>query len=495
MSATITLTIIKGELKSKQFQYSQKETLIVGRAADCNVVLPEKTISRYHCLIDIAPPAIMVRDIGSKNGTYLNDRIIGKRPAGMSIEEARKQQSKEFLVKSGDRICLSQACEISANVALPQYCSNCSCEIETEAYKNPKGLLLCLDCSNAQKNGTPKQANCGICGGSLYDNEKQLKICAGCCKDPIKAVKYLFERAREGDPSLKVMKKLRRVENLGHGAMGDVWLVADPDDHDRQYALKIMLPKAAASEKQRKMFLREAQVMGQLVHPNVVYAYNFGEMNNFYYILMELCSGGSVDKLISNSGGKLSLDMATHIILQTLDGLIYAHSADIETTDKYGNFVKTMGIVHRDLKPSNIFLSDNTDKPVVKVADFGLAKAFEIAGLTGLTALDDIGGTIRFQPRQQIINFRDSRPEVDVWAAAASYYFMITGCYPKESKSNDRDDVYEAALNTAAIPIRQRDPSIHKSLAVVIDRALVDNPNIGIQSAAELKNQILRALK
>ena len=65
MPITVTLTVTKGKMKSKQFSYEQHETLILGRNDDCAVVLPETTVSRYHCLVEIAPPSIMVRDLGA----------------------------------------------------------------------------------------------------------------------------------------------------------------------------------------------------------------------------------------------------------------------------------------------------------------------------------------------------------------------------------------------------------------------------------------------
>ena len=90
------------------------------------------------------------------------------------------------------------------------------------------------------------------------------------------------------------------------------------------------------------------------------------------------------------------------------------------------------------------------------------------------------------------VDYRYAKPAVDVWAAAASYYHMLTGYYPKDFKGQD---AFLDALNTSAIPIRQRDSSIPKRLADVIDQALVEKPKIGIQTAAELKKQILEALK
>jgi len=69
MPAKIIFNITKGSLKGKIFEYPQKESLILGRSDDCHIVFTENTVSRYHCLVDIAPPIIAIRDFGSLNAT------------------------------------------------------------------------------------------------------------------------------------------------------------------------------------------------------------------------------------------------------------------------------------------------------------------------------------------------------------------------------------------------------------------------------------------
>jgi serine/threonine protein kinase len=190
-------------------------------------------------------------------------------------------------------------------------------------------------------------------------------------------------------------------------------------------------------------------------------------------------------------GGRLPLDFATEIMLQVLDGLTYTHGARVDVKLKSGMIDTVNGVVHRDFKPGNIFLSDNSKHPTAKVADFGLAKAFETAGLTGQTRTGELAGTPVFMPRQQIINYRYAKPDVDVWAAAASYYYMLTGAFPKDLSGKD---VFAAALSGSAVPIRKRNAAIPRRLAAVIDEALVDKPAIPVKSAAELKRLILGAL-
>ena len=197
-----------------------------------------------------------------------------------------------------------------------------------------------------------------------------------------------------------------KVGLLGKGGMGEVWKVRERKT-GKILALKTMLPEIAADRKAKDMFLREAGICEFLKHKNVVRTYQTGCADGVFFILMDLCGGGSVEDLMRRNGGKLSLNLATYIILQALDGLDYVHKVDLTTEiKKKGLFggkqtVSAKGVVHHDFKPGNIFLSDHSDHPVAMVADFGMAKAFQTAGLTDMSAPDQAKGTVPFMPRQR----------------------------------------------------------------------------------------------
>jgi serine/threonine-protein kinase len=149
-------------------------------------------------------------------------------------------------------------------------------------------------------------------------------------------------------------------------------------------------------------------------------------------------------------------------------------------------------VVHRDLNPNNIFLSGSGSSPVAKIGDYGLAKAFDLAGLSGYTRTGEAMGKPLFMPRQQVVNFKYASPEVDVWAMAASLYAMLTGQPPRDFPP--RKDPWKVVLSTDAVPILERDVPIPRGLAAVIDEALVDYPDIKFKSAAEFKRALESAL-
>jgi serine/threonine protein kinase len=156
-----------------------------------------------------------------------------------------------------------------------------------------------------------------------------------------------------------------------------------------------------------------------------------------------------------------------------------------------GSFGKGQGLIHRDLKPGNIFLANVGGKQVAKVGDYGLAKAFDLAGLSGQTLTGSAVGTLGFMSRQQVIDFKYAKPEVDVWAAAACLYAMLTGCLPRNLQGQDP---FVAVLQCDAVPICDRTSAIPKPLAKVIDLALIDNPDIYYKSATDFKQALLNSM-
>ena len=141
----------------------------------------------------------------------------------------------------------------------------------------------------------------------------------------------------------------------------------------------------------------------------------------------------------------------------------------------------------QNLKPNNIFISKINDKIVVKIGDYGLSKAFDLAGLIGQTLTGTKMGTPVFMPRQQVLNFKDELPEIDIWATAACLYNMLTGYFPR----NFTGDPWLSVLQNSPVPILQRHHGIPQKLAKVIDLALQEKPQIYFQTAAEFKQALL----
>jgi serine/threonine-protein kinase len=294
------------------------------------------------------------------------------------------------------------------------------------------------------------------------------------------------------------IKGYKLIRKLGRGGMGEVHL-ARHEQTGQQVALKVMLPQVAVDPRAKDIFLREADVTAAMNHENIVKLHDSGYSGGTFFFTMEFCDGGSAQDLMAKRGGRLPVDEACRIVLQALDGLDYAHNVKLSVKLRNGRSEDVHGVVHRDVKPANIFLCGSGRSATAKLADFGLGKAFDTAGFSGRTRTGTTAGSPWFMPRQQVVNFKYSKPEVDVWGMAASLYHMLCGArklppgvFPREFPPGR--EVWKVVLDTNAVSIRRHNPSIPKKLADVIDAALVDSPAIRFKSAAEFKRMLEGAL-
>jgi pSer/pThr/pTyr-binding forkhead associated (FHA) protein len=108
---TITLVISRGPLVGQHFVFDKPTTCVIGRACDCSISLPQEgefaVVSRHHCLLDISPPAIRVRDLGSANGTFVNGHKIGQRDSGTEPGSAGQAGWPTVELSAGDEILLA----------------------------------------------------------------------------------------------------------------------------------------------------------------------------------------------------------------------------------------------------------------------------------------------------------------------------------------------------------------------------------------------------
>jgi len=147
--------------------------------------------------------------------------------------------------------------------------------------------------------------------------------------------------------------QLEVLECLGRGGMGVVYK-ARQKSLNRLVALKLLAPERVHDAKFAERFVREAQALAALNHPNIVTIYDFGQAGGFYYLLMEFVDGVTLRHLLNIR--KFTPEEALAIVPPLCDALQFAHERDI---------------VHRDIKPENLLL-DKIGR--VKVADFGIAK-------------------------------------------------------------------------------------------------------------------------
>jgi serine/threonine-protein kinase len=249
------------------------------------------------------------------------------------------------------------------------------------------------------------------------------------------------------------------VGELGRGTMGVVYLARRSPD-GMPVALKIIVPAVKASRAGVKRFLREANILGELDHPNIVAFREMGESEGRLYFAMEYVAGTDAARLLK-AQGPLPVARALGLICQLLQALEYAHSK---------------GFVHRDIKPANLLLQQEGGRDFLKLADFGLARVYHASALSGLTLHGDVGGTVAFMPPEQITNFRHARPPADQYSAAATLYTLLTGSYVYDLP-REMEKALLVILQGKPVPIQKRRRGLPSGLPAVIHRALAKEPD------------------
>lgn len=474
MSARVHVRITAGPLKGRSFTFDQHDTFIFGRDPECHAPLAENdtTASRQHFLLEVNPPAVRVRDLGSLNGTFVNGKVIGKRASGENPEQARGRRFPEVDLKSGDAIAVGASVFV-IDVEAPVSCALCRSIIShhaKDAARSPNGAYVCVACKArivgqaTELPPAPAGPQCGRCGkdvgGEIGDGVRGDYICqscqARCVADPISLVVQAMKAQaaptiHPTDPNDDDRIPGYAVQKLlGAGGMGAVYLARRERD-GVTVAIKVMLARVAVSERMRQMFAREIAITGQLRHTNVVSLEEHGAAGPGFYFVMEYCPRGSVDGLMDAAGGKLDLHEAMTVGLGALEGLAYLHRN---------------AFVHRDLKPQNILVAADG---AAKVSDLGLAKAFDASGLSGMTMTGGMAGTVLYMPREQLTNYKYVKPPTDVFSFGATLYHMLAGEGPRDFPPGS--DPVQVVLRGASVPIRERAPTIPRPIAEVIDRA------------------------
>jgi serine/threonine protein kinase len=217
------------------------------------------------------------------------------------------------------------------------------------------------------------------------------------------------------------------VKKLGEGGMGVVYLATRTSD-DAQVVVKFLAAEHVRNRSWRARFLREAMVARKIDHPNVVKVYDVEVEGNQPHIVMELVSGTDLEEQLEE--GPLPAQEVARIGRDIARGLAAAHA---------------QGVIHRDVKPGNVRLSS---EGVVKILDFGLAKAVETDD--GVSLAGQILGTPYYMaPEQWGDHMVD--PRTDVFALGATLYHLVTGQPPYPGKKPM--SIYRRALEgKCAIP-------------------------------------------
>jgi hypothetical protein len=255
---------------------------------------------------------------------------------------------------------------------------------------------------------------------------------------------------------------------LGEGGKKRVFLAHD-SLLDREVAFAL-IKSEGLNEVGRERVRREAQAMGRLgAHPHIVSVFDLGDEAGQPFVVTELMGGGDVQGLIEDADqGRLPIERAVEIAIETVRGLEFAHS---------------QGIVHRDLKPGNVWL---TADGRAKIGDFGLAVAVD---RTRLTQAGMMVGTVSYMPPEQATG-GEVGPRSDLYSLGAMLYEMVCGRPP--FVGDESVAIIGQHLNTAPVAPSWHRPDCPPALEALILRLLEKNPRERPGSASQVREALVR---
>ena len=256
----------------------------------------------------------------------------------------------------------------------------------------------------------------------------------------------------------------RIVSQLGAGGMGVVYKALD-QRLQRHVALKVLPPAVSSDEGRRRRFLQEARAASALNDPHIITIYDIFEHDGADVLVMELVEGRTLRDAVT---GPVPVEQAVAWVQQIAEALGLAHGA---------------GIVHRDLKPGNIMI---TDRGLVKVLDFGLAKVTvtsDEATVAPATMEGDLLGTIEYMSPEQARGApADHRS--DIFSLGTILYELLAGRRP--FLADNRLALLHEILHGPITPLRSLRPDLSEPLEAVVMKALERDPRVRFQSMWEL---------
>jgi len=281
----------------------------------------------------------------------------------------------------------------------------------------------------------------------------------------------------------EVFGKYTLLSRIGSGGMAEVFLARADSiaGFEKLLAIKRLLPFCTQDKETVDLLADEARITVRLTHPSIVQVFDFGRIDDSYYIAMEYVDGLDLKSLVRIdewTSRPMPVDIALYVTICVLDALEFAHRQKAADGTP-------LGIIHRDVSPHNVLISRHGQ---VKLTDFGVARA---AISIHVSRVGDIRGKFSYMPPEQVVGGEiDQR--VDIFATGAILYELLSGFQPYRSASVTEQ--LQLLRGEMEPPSRFR-PELPQSLDAVCLHALDKDPERRFPSAAEFSHALREHLR
>jgi eukaryotic-like serine/threonine-protein kinase len=471
----INLTVKAGPHEGQVFEFKERANFIVGRSERANfrLAVKDNSISRIHFMIEMNPPECRLTDMESTNGTRVNGRKVATADlkdgdlitAGKTTLLVSVIGSDEPMMSSTGTIPTAEATSFDALLQPRPHAVRIAA---------PAGQpLATADYPPRPRPAKKAPRDCRLCGDGLV--ETKIGASGSGEQNPTLDAVWLCPacRGRIGNHPQPI-PGYQVVCELGRGGMGVVYQAVRTADGEL-VAIKTIKPAVDPTPVEIDRFLREARILSELDHPNIVSFHELGESNGLLYFAMDHVAGTDAAQLLTQYGSPLPIARAVDLVCQLLRALDYAHAK---------------GFVHLDVKPSNMLVTQEGDRDVVRLSDFGLARIYLTSKMSGLSSNDQGGGTAPFMAPEQINDPRTTKPSADQYSAAATLYNFLTDRYIYDFPKKLHAKIMKILLEDP-MPIRDRCPDLPEGLAAIIHRALARDPLARYANVREMRRALL----
>jgi serine/threonine-protein kinase len=266
------------------------------------------------------------------------------------------------------------------------------------------------------------------------------------------------------------LRQYKILGHLGSGGMSSVYL-AEHTLMQRRVAIKVLPRKRLEKSIYLERFIREAQAIASLDHPNIVRAYDIDHEGDLHYIVMEYFPGENLQKIIEKEG-KITFARIVDILRQASGALAYAHA---------------VGVIHRDIKPSNILVNTQGE---VKILDLGLALLDERIYEGRITHIQEetILGTADYLAPEQALDSHKVDARADIYSLGGVLYFCLTGHPPFPDGSVSKRLLDHQQKEPTSILIDR--PDTPEDLILLCKKMMSKHPENRQQSAAEVTRDL-----